>query len=68
MLANVHKTIICAKELGKIKALDEVLILAEFHSTPVPITYNDGTTSTEKVISIAELEYIVNLIRNRENQ
>jgi len=51
--------------LEKVKALvNEVRKLAEFHSVDVPMIYDDGTETSEKAITIEELNRILDFVFN----
>ena len=50
----------------KLKLLDEIEKLAEFHSVEVPVIYGDGTKSMEKMISMEELSKILEICKHGE--
>lgn len=51
--------------LEKLKALvNEVRKLAEFHSINVPMIYGDGTETSEKAVTIVELDQILDIVFN----
>lgn len=48
--------------LEKRLTLEEVLLLANFHSTTLPVEYGDGTFVIEKFICLDELEKILAMV------
>ena len=54
-------------KLFKEGIIDEIQELARFHAISVPAAYVDNTESTDKMISIAELDAILYMVLNPEN-
>lgn len=58
----VHNTKYRKEWFAEVKG--EIKELAEFHSVEVPVVYGDGEESTDKMISLTELEQILSEIEN----
>ena len=45
----------------------EIISLAKFHGQDIPIVYGDGTESVDKMVSITELGYILDMVLGNHN-
>ena len=67
MLSDVHETIECAKDVGRDKALDELLQLAESYAVWADVYPDDSDVpDLTKVITFSALYKIVDKIQHRK--
>ena len=48
--------------------INEIMALAKAYGEDVPVVYGDGTESTDKMVSITELGYILDTVLGKENK
>lgn len=63
---DISKFLRDAEKSYRESIIKEIKELAGFHSVDIPVQYGDGTSSVEKMLSLAELDTILSMVLDPE--